>query len=263
MGDSRNIWRKRSWLPAALGLLAVPLVTCFVVNLAVGHTLDWFFIVLAALAVFASCTVVPMAAPSGKGLWAFGCFAASLTALLFVCALYSSGDWFWMAAVPSLGGLTAVCLPFLIGRRPLYGKGLLVMTVDTVIVYAVIVTAGLYTGVAGYWRPALGITTAVAAYGWVIFLLIRYGRGNGWIRAGLCLLVSGAFFSVLQDIILWLLEGTVGLSMADANLLCWQPWERINANIYLLMLLIGCGAGLVLLVVGWLRRGTSRRTHQQ
>jgi transcriptional regulator with XRE-family HTH domain len=43
-------WKQALLWSTVIGY-AVALVTCFIVNLAVGHTLDWFWIVLAAIAV--------------------------------------------------------------------------------------------------------------------------------------------------------------------------------------------------------------------
>ena len=42
------------------GVLCIPILVCLIVNLAVGHALSWFFIVLTSLLVVASLTVVPL-----------------------------------------------------------------------------------------------------------------------------------------------------------------------------------------------------------
>ena len=42
------------------GLFMIPILVCLIVNLRAGHGLDWFFVVLAALAVAASLIIVPL-----------------------------------------------------------------------------------------------------------------------------------------------------------------------------------------------------------
>ena len=62
---------KKKALFAGFIVVAVTLLTCFIANLATGNTLDWFFIVLAAMAVFVSLTAVPLLAVRKKGLWSY------------------------------------------------------------------------------------------------------------------------------------------------------------------------------------------------
>lgn len=50
--------RKKS-LMAGLCLIAITLCICLIVNIATKKAVDWFFIVLAGLLVFASITIVP------------------------------------------------------------------------------------------------------------------------------------------------------------------------------------------------------------
>ena len=48
------------------GILMIPVIVCLICNLAIGHALDWFFIVLASLLLVASLSVVPLMAPAKK-----------------------------------------------------------------------------------------------------------------------------------------------------------------------------------------------------
>ena len=119
------------------GILMVPILICLICNLAVGHALDWFFIVLASLLVVASLTVVPLVREENRGIWTLGSFTISLVALLGVVALYTKGSWFLIAVVPTLFGLTVLTLPYVLHRLPLPSalankKGLLTMFTDTV-----------------------------------------------------------------------------------------------------------------------------------
>lgn len=90
------------------------LLTCFIVNLAVSHTLSWFFIVLFSIAVAFSLTLLPVLATKHEGLITLGGFTLSLLLLLLVCALYTGGNWFILTAVCVLFGLSIIFLPYVL-----------------------------------------------------------------------------------------------------------------------------------------------------
>lgn len=120
-------------------LLLVPILICLIVNLTVGRTLDWFFVVAAGMLVVASVVVVPLTTPEDKLFWTLCAFCVSLVILLAVCALYTRGDWFFVAASAALFGLSVVFLPFAIRAKPLrpwvegHNKPALVLAVDGIL----------------------------------------------------------------------------------------------------------------------------------
>lgn len=241
-------------------VLTVPVLVCLIVNIAAGQALDWFFIVLTSLMTLASLTVVPLMAGTKKGLWTLGSFTVSLLLLLLTCCLYTGGDWLLVASTACLFGLTVVFLPYVLKKLPLpRHKGLIAMAADTVLLYLLVAVCGLYGASATYWRPALLITTVCAAFAWALFVLIRYLRANGLVRAGLCTLLGGCFASMIHDIIYGITEGVWRVSMAGADLMRWDSDALINANSYLLFLITGTVVGLALLLAGLLRRRPAGR----
>lgn len=250
---------KRKALLAGAVMLFIPVLVCLIVNLSVSRTLDWFFIVLTSIMLFASVTLVPFGVRGKKGLKTLCSFTASLLILLLTCSIYSNGNWFLIAASGVLLGLSVIFLPYVLHELPLHGaaakhKGLMAMAGDTVLLYLLIVFCGIYVGNAGYWRPAFLITTVTAVYIWGIFVLIRYLRANAWVRSGLCCILSGVFLSMIHDIIGWIMGSGWTVSLAGANLRFWNTNQLINSNSYLLILLTGTIIGGVLLLVGWFRR---------
>lgn len=263
LGHYKNNVKKKSLMAGAF-VIAAFLFICLTVNIATSKAVDWFFIVVAGLMVFASLTVTPLAAGKRKRLWTFGCFTTSLMLLLLSCCLYSKGDWFWAASVSTLFGLAVVFLPVVIGQVPLKGfashnKGMVVMAVDTAFLYAVIIVFGLYGRSVHYWKDAFVITTAAVLFAWSLFAIIRYLKGNKFIKSGISVIVGGIFFSLIHDIIYWTMEGILHISLAEANLRIWNNDAIINANLYLLILLLGCITGFILLVIGLFGKRRLRR----
>lgn len=236
------------------GILMIPLIVCLICNLAIGHGLDWFFIVLASLTVFASLTVLPMMVPSNKGLWTLGGFTASLLLLLLVCSIYTKGNWFILAAVPVILGLSVVFLPFVIRKIPLPAalqnkKALLVMVWDTIWLLAVILI-GVSASSAAYWQTALAIAVFCLTLPWAMFICIRYFKLHPLIKAGVLTFLSGLFIATSNDVINWILGMPFRLQLLQFNLQNWNTDQAINANSYFLSLVCCTAIGVILLLAG-------------
>lgn len=180
------------------------------------------------------------------------CFLISLVVNI---AAGNSLAGFLVATVAVLFGLSVVFLPFVIGQLPLaapasQNKGLVVMAIDTLLFYALIIACGIYAHSAGYWKDALLISTVTVLFSWVVFAIIRYCKADKYTKAGLNFIIGGIFFSLIHDIIYWIMEGILHISLIDANLRNWSTDALINANCYLLILLLGCAIGFLFLIIG-------------
>lgn len=238
MTAQRRAFRRRSALVGVIlaGVLMVPVLVCLIVNLAAGGGLDWFFIVLAGLLTAASLSVVPLTVPAHRGLWTLGAFAASLLLLLGVCCLYSGGRWFFVASSASLFGLSVIFLPFA-ARRLLRGHaGIAVMAADTALYALMMVSIALFTRSPGFGRLAAAISAPVLALAWSLFAILRYARGGGWVKAGLCALVCGAFALCSDSLIGWLLAAPAPVPRFAP--LTWNA-DTIDGNLKWLALLAG------------------------
>ena len=115
----------RNYRAALYILFGAVLLGCAIGNLAAQGTLSWFWIVLAAVGLAASPTLVPALAimnPKTEGVkWhlAAASFLVWLELLLLICCLYSGGDWFPMAGMSVLFGLSLTVLPFMLPLMPL------------------------------------------------------------------------------------------------------------------------------------------------
>lgn len=221
--------------------LSVPMIICLIVNLATGHVLDWFFIVLASLLLAASVTAVPLMAPDHRLLWTMGSFASSLLLLLLVICLYVHGDWFFLAAVPVCFGLSVLFLPYVIYQIPLpaplsHTKGVLVMLWDTVWLYAVIIVCGLHAKSPLYWPVALKITTFCVMLPWLCFLAIRYLRVHPLVRAGLTLILCGIYCAATN--------GVVSITLGE-------PFKISPLNLTIAVYLFVAGLAMIIGEVIW------------
>ena len=263
-----NKERRRSYTVGVVtaAVLMIPVIVCLICNLAVGKGLDWFFIVLASLAVFASVTVVPLITEKNRGLWTLGCFTGALLMLLLVINIYTGGRWFLLAAVPTIFGISVFLAPYVIKRIKLpkalaNQKGLIVMIWDTLWLFAIITVVGLATrtGGMGYWRNAIPITAYCVLLPWVVFLIIRYskmpgkakeGKLHGLIKGGICVIVIGAYLTITNNVINSIIGGGTTWHFADANFADWTSIAALNANIWIISLVSTTAIGIILIIAG-------------
>lgn len=163
-------------------LFMIPILICLIVNLTSGRTLDWFYIVVAGMLVAASLTVVPILVPENKLFWTLCAFTVSLVLLLAVCALYTRGDWFFIAASASIFGLAVIFLPFAIKAKPLrpwvegHNKALLVLLVDFILFGNMMNVISLHQK--GFGFTMLIAVLIIAALGLLVTSSVMKGKGK-------------------------------------------------------------------------------------
>ncbi len=236
------------------GVLMIPVIICLICNLAIGHALDWFFIVLASMLIVASLTVVPLVVPEKRGLWTLASFTGSLVLLLLVTCIFVRGNWFFLAAIPVIFGLSVAFLPFVMYQIPLPEvckdkKGLLVMLWDTTWLLAIIIVCGIHSSYSRYWQVALPILGFCLILPWAMFLCIRYTKWNPFTKAGVMALLIGGFVAIANDVITWIVDGQLTIQMLRVNLLNWNL-NNIDANSNFITS-VGCViAGIIFIVIG-------------
>ncbi len=159
-------------------LFMVPIAICLIVTS--GLTLSWVWVVAAGMLVAASVILVPIMVKESKLFWTLCAFTASLVILLAVCALYTRGDWFFVAASASLFGLSVVFLPFAIRAKPLRpwvegrNKAALVLAVDGILFANMLSMISLQQKGLGF--AMLIVVLALAALGGVAAYVTVNGR---------------------------------------------------------------------------------------
>ncbi len=242
------------------GIFMIPILVCLIVNLATGAALDWFFIVLASLITAASLIIVPLMLPENKLLWTFGTFTASLLLLFGVICIYTHGKWFFIASSSVLLGFSVCFLPFVVHAKPLRAligsrKGLTVITSGTLFFALMMLSIGLYTKSAVFWQIAPVVSLPILMLIWLLFLLIRYTKLNGLLKAGICTAILGVFgFSADSFMNMWLGNG---LSLPVFRPFIWNL-TTVDGNVKWLFLL-GCSfAGIILILSGIIKGRTKK-----
>ncbi|MCL2592990.1 MAG: zf-HC2 domain-containing protein [Defluviitaleaceae bacterium] len=258
---TQTIKRNTTMIGASIAAcMSIPILVTFIINLATGRALDWFFIVLTSLMTAASVTVVPLVVNKNKWLITFLSFTASLTLLLLTCVIFTRGDWFFVTIVPIYFGLSLIFLPYLLIKLGIKRhKGLIYMLINTFFLYGVIVVSMVYVGsFASFGNSALTILVLPLALVWAMFLVAKYLRVNGFIKAGICIALAGA----VQPFISGFVERVLGydgrlIRIFDANLLKWNTSHAINSNIDLLIFISCLAMGIILFVIGATRKKKS------
>ena len=187
-----NFFKRKSALIGTViaAIFAIPILVCLIVNLASGHALSWFFIVLAAMLIPTSLFVVPLMAPKNRMFLTMTSFTASVIILLGVICIYTRGSWFFVAASSVLFGLTVCFIPFIVNRRPVNAylgnfKGVVAMAACTLTFFIMMICIGFSVGAHSFFPLAMSISIPLVAFVWVIFLVIRYLPFNGLIKTGI------------------------------------------------------------------------------
>ena len=95
-------------------MYAMALLVCFIVNLAVGKTLSWFFIVLASIMVaYTFCPTLTWVFKKHKKLMFIGSSILSLFLLFLTCSIYTNNYWFMIAIISVILGYFIIFYPIL------------------------------------------------------------------------------------------------------------------------------------------------------
>lgn len=230
-------------------ILMIPILVCLIVNLATGHGLSWFYIVLTSLMVFGSLTIVPLMTTRRRFSWSLLSFTVSLILLLGVCNAYTHGHWFWVAASSSVFGLSVCFLPIVMRQVRLGGfwgrnKVLFVLLADVLLFVLMMVTIGLYVRSSAFLRTA----PVASLYGMVLVavtvLWFRYAKLGGLIKAG----VYTGFFGVYSYCSVPLNNGSPTL-WPQVDFSQWND-STISGNVNFLVMLGCLAVGLILVGIG-------------
>ncbi len=181
-----------------LFLYGISLPICLICNLAIMHTLSWFFIVLTSELVAFSLTLLPVLLKKNRGLITLAIFFVTTILLLLTCNIYSHGNWFLVAFASTIFGMTVVFLPFVLDRIGLpefvsNNKALVCFIVDTILLFLLLLVCDLYTNGGWFFTRAVPISLFSLIVPWSMMFIIRYTGMNGFLKTSACIAVMAAF----------------------------------------------------------------------
>ena len=242
------------WVPTIS--YGVALVTCFICNLAVNHTLSWFFIVLTALlCAFTFIPTVTYFFESKKLLAFIASTYLSICLLLFTCAIYTHNlSWFLTACIGILMGYVLVFAPILLSKTN-YSRYKFIISFSAVFVLTVLMLIHIRL-----WHSFfLGHAMLMMAYGFapvMICAVICILHFNPLLKAGVCTTVSAIMLYCANHVV----TALFGPSSGNSYQVDFRDWEQcLNGNVQFIVLLSLLFISTVFFVIGLLRAIKSRR----
>lgn len=223
----------------------IALLTCFIVNLAVSHTLSWFFLVLCAIILAATILILPQYIKKYKLVIIPLSWLLSLYLLLGICAIYTKGNWFFVPMFALLLAYSIIFTPLLIKaylpRIMKKHNALFSITINAVVLFFMLVVIDLYT-----------LQNDINAFGWsftkglpimlfwlvpifVTILILQYVKMNWTFKTSSIIAIWIVLYNIFYVALLGLgIENTNG-RFWQANLLKWSNETLISANVILLV----------------------------
>lgn len=232
------------WIPTIA--YSVALLVCLICNLAVSHTLSWFFVVLASL--LCAYTFVPNVTCffASKKLLAFVVSTyLSICLLLFVCAVYTGGlSWFVTACLGVLIGYALVFLPLVLAKTKVSRYKFVIAFVA-----AFLVTLLLSVNV-NAWHPfMLSSAILITCYAFapvILSALLCTLRWNGFLKAGVCTALCTVPFYLVEYVV----DGLFGTN-DSAYQVDFKDWAQcVEGNVQMICLVALLIISAVFIVIG-------------
>ena len=245
-----------AWFWAPTIAYGIALVTCFICNLAVNHTLSWFFIVLTAL--LCAFTFIPTVTYffESKKLLAFIVSTyLSICLLLLTCAIYTRNlSWFLTACIGILIGYVMVFAPILLSKTN-YSQYKFILSFSAVFALTILMLMHIRL-----WHSFfLGKAMVMTAYGFapvMICAAICLLHFHPLLKASVCTAVSAIMLYCANHVA----AALFGPSSGNSYQVDFHNWAQcINGNIQFIVLLSLLFVSAVFFVIGLLRAIKSKR----
>lgn len=235
-------------------IYGIALLICFICNLATSHTLSWFFIVFAAIALSFSLTSLPLLFQKNRGLITLAGFYISLNVLLLVCCIYTKGNWFGVSFASLLFSFSVVFLPFVLINielpQPFYShKALICFFTDTIFLFLMLWVCCLYQNyTAHFFTIVCPITLAALILPWMFLIIIRYVKINALFKAAICFAISGVYGLLFNSILIVILEHKP-FAIQRCNFSSWTE-NYMNGNICAIIAIVFIATAAILSIWG-------------
>jgi transcriptional regulator with XRE-family HTH domain len=244
---------------------AITLLTCFVCNLAVNKTLDWFWIVLSALTLAFTFTNLPKFIKARKLILLPLSSFSALCLLLGVCCIYTSGDWFFIATLSVLLGLIIVFVPIYISKYKIFSKikkfcDFISIGVDFIILNALLLVINSYTVrtiSSGWWYFSIALPITVAVYLLLNLLLaVRFFKFNKLLKTSIILFIIDCLYLIVPFVKVSDLYAQHEINQVNifmANFSIWNTQIPLANNIHLIIFLSLITLSAIFFAVGLIK----------
>lgn len=240
----------------------IALLTCFICNLAISKTLSWFWIVLSAILLSFTFTNLPKLIKNHALLLLPISMFLALCILLAVCALYTGGGWFWIAALSVLLGLIIIFVPIYISRYNVFSKirkynDFISIFIDFIMLNILLIVINAYTG-GSWWYLQVALPIVLYVYlSLNLIISLRFLKANRFFKASFILLLTNVFLYV-PPMLIRVDNPDIQKEIDDTNIFKadFSKWiaETIDNNVHLIIFLTVLGVALSLLIVGLICR---------
>ena len=235
------------WVPTIL--YAVALLTCFICNLAVNHTLSWFFIVLTALICAYSFIPTFTFFFNSQKLLVFSVSTyLSICLLLFTCAVYTNGlSWFLTACIGVLIGYVVIFVPVLLSQSQISRfKFIISFTAACVLTVLLLLNIHIWNS---FKVVSAILITCYAFTPAIICAVICALRLDAFLKAGICI----AFSTVVYYFTNYVVDKLLGTNNSS-YLVNFNDWQQCsNGNVHFICLISFLFISILFLGVGVFR----------
>lgn len=251
----------------------IALTTCFICNLAVNKTLSWFWIVLAALLLAFTFTNLPKLIKKHKLLLLPLSMFISLCTLLAVCCIYTNGNWFWIASLSILLGLTTIFVPIYISKYKKLSKikkynDFLSIGVDFLLLNILLIVIDVFSIANNYatnhWYLSIALPITAIIYTTLnILLCVRFLKTNKLLKTSIILLFID-LISYITPLFIKVENFTQNeinsLNVFKADFLNWQSEIAIERNIHCIIFITLLIISLTFLTFGIFKHIKNKNT---
>lgn len=243
---------------------AITILTCFICNLAIDGGLTWFWIVLASLVLAFTFTNLSSIITKNKLLILPISIFISLCLLLAVCCIYTGGNWFFIATLSTLFGLSMIFVPIYIAKYNIFKcirkyNDYVTIGVEFVLLNILLIVIDVYTVTNAYalnhWYMSIALPIVIAVY-LVLNLLIsiKWFKFNKLMKTSIVLYLVDIFLYLPP---MFVKVSSVGLqteinqmNVLKANLSLWVIEKTLENNIHLIICLTMVVVATAFMVAG-------------
>lgn len=254
---------------------ALALIPCFICNLAINKTLSWFWIVFFALVLAFSFTNLPKLIKKHKLVLIPLSMFLSLCALLGVCAIYTKGNWFLIAAFSVLLAMVMVFVPIYISKLKIFEKikkynDFVSVAVSFVFLNILLIVIDCYAVANGYalnhWYFKLALPIVAGVYLVLnLFMSVRFLKLNKLLKSSIILFgvnliycLAPLFKSSKPEV----QKELEKFNFFKANFADWRLEISLQRNIHAIIFLTIFMTGLFLFVFGLIRYLKKRKQNK-